>query len=369
MITPLFYISPSVAFIEIARSRNQLKSEISLNQNQTNMENSLATIMASENKTGTITVKLLQNTNSEDLFIVGDGSNYALLNLSSHPEYSKLVKVENAYKFIKCTVDNDQITPSSFKPIQSKAKIEITANKKKLEKIVKMANSLTPKTKTSQLEEIEKEAKVNSYHSNLTVMVTKVSRKIEGSNGAYKISTVTDSNNYRAELNLYEPHLDTLEVGKIIKMDKVKKIMINEKMRLCAVRFTMITKDEDAKTKDAFKDVTIGQNKTLGIVEGIVDVSYYQSCKVHMCKIDMDNRCHHCNQEVQETQHNLTAIMYLTTADDTIQIRCWKSQMKFLTDKDTEEEIAVKINQVEGTEMTVEYDENTDGQNILVRIV
>ena len=81
-----------------------------------------------------------------------------------------------------------------------------------------------------------------------------MSRKIEGTNGAYKISTVTDSNNYRAELNLYEPHLDTLEVGKIVKLDKVKKIIIHEKMRLCAVRLTMITKDEDAKTKDAFKE-------------------------------------------------------------------------------------------------------------------
>ena len=135
------------------------------------MENSLSVLMSSDNKTGTITVKIIQNTNSENLLIVADSSNYSLLNLESHPEYNKLLRLDKTYKLIKCTVENDQIIPSNFKPILTKKQIEASGSKKKLEKIMKMANTSHPQTKISHLEGIEKQATVNSYHSNLTVMV------------------------------------------------------------------------------------------------------------------------------------------------------------------------------------------------------
>ena len=199
-------------------------------------------------------------------------------------------------------------------------------------------------------------------------MAIKISRKIDGSNGPYKISTITDSDNYRAEMNLYEPHLEKLIVGKIYKLDKIKKIIIGNKMRLCAVKFTTICEITDAKIEESFNDVKLGQHRATGTVEGIVDINFYQSCKTHLCKVDADRSCRYCEMEEIETIHNLTATMYLANDDDVLQIRFWKNQMKALS-REVENTISEILDKMEGKKVTVEYDENSDGQNILIRIL
>ena len=128
-------------------------------------------------------------------------------------------------------------------------------------------------------------------------------------------------------MNLYEPNLEKLIVGRIYKFDKIKKIIIGNKMRFCAVKFTTISEISDAKIEESFNDVKLGQHRATGTVEGIVDISYYQACKTHLCKVDVDNRCHYYEIEKNETSPNLTATMYLATDNDILQIHSWKNQI------------------------------------------
>ena len=52
-----------------------------------------------------------------------------------------------------------------------------------LDRITSTVDTPHPQISMTDLEQIEKKTKLNSYISNLTVMATKISRKIDGRNG------------------------------------------------------------------------------------------------------------------------------------------------------------------------------------------
>ena len=121
------------------------------------MENSLAELMSSENKTGTVTFKIIQRTSLDNLLIVADSSKFALLNIEAYPQYSKLLKIDQTYKLIKCKIEKESIIPSDFKPVVSKKKIEVPKNKVDLDKIKSTVDKPHAQTSMSliDLEQIE----------------------------------------------------------------------------------------------------------------------------------------------------------------------------------------------------------------------
>ena len=80
------------------------------------MENSLNTLIESEQKTGTVTIKVLKKGNTDGYYIIADQSNYAILDLTTKPSYTQYIEIEKTYKLIKYRVEHDKIIPSNFKP-------------------------------------------------------------------------------------------------------------------------------------------------------------------------------------------------------------------------------------------------------------
>ena len=338
------------------------------------MEKTLTNLLDSKQKTGTVTVKIMQKADN-DLYIVADHSSYAILDLTKNPSYNNSIDLHKTYKFMKCTIEHDRIIPSSFKPIKCKTEIIIQVDNNKILEITQKLEKQSPRKAAPKvnLDHIKENTKNNTYISNLTVMVATVSRPIETQRGIYKIATVIDSSNNRADLNLYDKHIDQVDAGKIYTINKIKKITLQNggesKMRLCANKFSIMIEVTDQKEIDAFDDVIIGDEKVNGKIEAIVDLSFYESCKIHLYKIDSDGNCPACTEKTVQIRNDFTGKMYITTGNDELEIQFFKRQMvQIIGETDDIEKISDALNDMVDKEFTLEYKKNNEEQNILIKI-
>ena len=339
------------------------------------MENSLTKLLESEQKTGTVIIKILKKGNTNDCYIVADQSSYAILDLTSKPYYSNYIELEKTYKIIKCIVEHDKLIPSNFKPIICKSQITVQANKKKLHEIAKKLEgpSTSKLIQKVNLQHLEENAKDNTYISNLSVIIATVSRPIETQRGTYKIATIIDENSNKANLNLYDKHADQVESGIVYSMHKIKKITIQTngegKMRLCANKFSVITQITDQNQIDSFENIMIGDAKVNGTLEAIIDLSFYESCKKHFFKVDEDGNCRACTGIAVQTKPDFTGKIYITSDTDDLEVQFFKRQMgSIVGETDDQEKIGDKLNDLVDKMVSIEYKKNNEEQNILVKI-
>ena len=307
--------------------------------------------------------------------IIADQSSFALLDLTAHPGHSNLIDAKSTYKFMKCTIDKDTVIPSSFKPIKCKLEIPAPENQamiKQIEQKLSKASGIKPLDKTN-LKDIEDNTKNNTYISNLKVIIASVSRPIETQRGTYKIATIADENNNKANLNLYDKHIDQIKVGQIYNMNKVKKITIEtngeKKMRLCANRFSLFMEVTDPKETDAFENIILGDKRVNGKIEAIMDLSFYESCAKHLFKLDTEGNCPACNEAVQNTKQDFTGKLYITADDDELEIQFFRRQMEHIIEEtDGEQTTAEKLDLLIDQTYSIEYKINQEDQYLLVKI-
>ena len=338
------------------------------------MENSLTNLLDSKLNTGTITVKIAKKLDNEH-YIIADQSSYALLDLTANPAYSSLIDLDKTYKLMKCNKNQDTIIPSSFKPIKSKKEITTNENTEKIlqiEQKLKKTSGNKSMDKTD-LKHIEENTKNNTYISNLKVIIASVSRPIDTNRGTYKIATIVDANNNKANLNLYDQHIHDIEVGQIYNMNKIKKISIEtegeQKMRLCANKFSILIEITEPAETDLFEEVILGDNKVNGTIEAIIDLKFYESCTKHLFKLDTEGNCPACADQVINTKQDFTGKLYITTDNDELEIQFFKRQMgHIIKETDDEEETTAKLDSMIDKTFSIQYKKTNEEQNILVKI-
>ena len=303
---------------------------------------------------------------SPENFIVGDSSSLALLDISENPNHGKDIKIGTTIKLLKpILVDKKSLkTNKNFRPLKSKKMIDLTPSDSDLEKFLPLPHDQKAPCKLTTFKSI-KASKNQTIISSITAIVGHTSRVIETARGNYQIAGLVDIDNDKMSINIYDSNLNKMEPANIYTLTKVKISTINEdgkfEKRLFTTKLTTIS-EASADNKAKFENVTLGQHKVTGTIIGFSELKSYNSCGIHWNKLSEDNLCVNCESKASDIKVDHTAELYLQESDsDEIQsFRLFKRQLEMLIpilDDDDDEQ---KLEELEGKECTVDYDEPTD---------
>ena len=138
-------------------------------------------------------------------------------------------------------------------------------------------------------------------------------------------------------------------------------------MRLCANKFSVITQHTDQN--DVFENIMIGDAKITGTLEAVIDLSFYESCKKHLFKVDEDGNCRACTGIAAQTKADFTGKIYVTSETDEMEVQFFKRQMSsIIGETDDQDQIGDKLNDLVDKKVSIEFKKTDEEQNILVKI-
>ena len=253
-------------------------------------------------KTSALTVKLIKQID-ELSYIITDKSMVAILDIHDNPTHGKYMQIGLWYKLIKCQrSDSSTIkTNTTFKPVKTQVKKDIEDTSAEAEKL---ALSLNAKASTKNYQNLETILKMPNHTKidRLTVKVITKSRIISTDKGNYQICNIKDAQGDTTSLNLYSNYLNKLEQFKIYTIMNLRKgeVTKNEETKL-RLHTTGYTKIEDGTMEDSvnFKDIGNADETITGMVIGIGEITFYQSCKLHYKKLDEDLKCPTCDKDLE----------------------------------------------------------------------
>ena len=178
-------------------------------------------------------------------------------------------------------------------PVKTLLKVEVGDISREVEELtVGMVEKAKSKT-YKNLKVISKQPN-NSKINQITVKVISQSRVITTERGKYQICNLKDVNGDSTSINLYNKYINCLTPFKIYRLMNLKKGEVTKndetKMRLHTTGFTKI---EDGNMEDSmnFQNVSNADGSITGEVIGFGEISMYESCKIHLKKIDEDKNC------------------------------------------------------------------------------
>ena len=308
------------------------------------------------------------------VFIVGDSSGLALLDITENPHHEKELKVTSTVKLLKPVAKDKQTinTNKKFKPMQTKQDLNISPSEEDILKLNVTNEEIQPKSDSITFQTIMTNTS-QTIISLIIVLITNVSKIIETKMGKYQIIGVMDKDSKKLSLNLYDANIGKLEFGNIYRITKVKKLMIKKEegteLRLTTTKFTKISKEDNEAD---FENVRLAENLIKGTILGYSEINIYLSCQKHWNKLSDDGECPKCEGSPTKTKSDFNTDLYVQD-EDTTDIKSFlifKRQAFCLIDmKDNqvdEESIINKMNELEGKECTVEFDEPTDEENPII---
>ena len=207
-------------------------------------------------------------------YIVGDSSGLGLL---VHDNEGKELELTSTIKVVKPLKVNDTTLKCSpkFSPMKTMEKVEIFPTKKELKKIEEKldfspGDSVNDGKEYTTFDTIQNLPPA-SIIPTVTFLVTNVSRIIQTKSGQYQICGIKDIESTKLSINLYDKHINKLEVGKVCTVTKLKKFLIkkndNYETRLQTTKFTMFLQSTPRDTS-SFKNVKVADNCQDGIILG-----------------------------------------------------------------------------------------------------
>ena len=306
-------------------------------------------------------------------FVVGDSSSLALLSTLESPQYEKDLVIGRTVKLIKPEViDKQKIQCNKkFKPMLSKKPLNITASEKEISNLkINIKESKDNKNEKLQTFQSILEDKAQGV-SSLIVLVTSVSRTIETNRGNYQIAGIMDIGSEKLNINLYEPNVGKIEFGKVYKLTKLKKTSIKKdgetQTRLLTTKFTSIS-EASQKEQALFENVKFAENQLIGIIIGHSEINCYKSCDKHWKKLDEEEMCPKCERIPEKMKVDFNADLYVqdSTTEDIKSFLIFKRQMKMITSADGEAEIIAKMDEMEGKECKIDYDDPTNDNDQII---
>ena len=216
--------------------------------------------------------------------------------------------------------------------------------------------------------------KSQSIIPNIIVLVTNVSRIIETKMGKYQIATLMDTESQTLSINLYDSNIEKLEFGNIYKITKVKKALIRKnettETRLMTTKFTKISQTNEDNKAD-FENVKLAENLIKGTILGYSEINSYKSCEKHWNKLDENDECLKCEGSAPKVKFDFNTDLYIQDAetDDIKSFLIFKRQATMIIleeDQDNHESIAMKMDELEGKECIVEFDEPANEEHPIV---
>ena len=305
-------------------------------------------------------------------YIVADSSGLGLLSTSESPQYEKDLVIDRTVKLIKPEViDNQTIQCNkTFKPMLSKKPLNITVSENDISKLKINTESKADKNEKLLTFEAILTDKSQGIPS-LTVLVTSISRTIETSRGNYQIAGIMDIESKKLNINLYDSNIGKIEFGKIYRLTKLKKVNIKKneetETRLSTTKFTHIC-GASQKEQALFENVKFADKQIRGTIIGQSEMNSYNSCQKHWNKLDKEEICPKCERIPEKINLDFNVDIYVQDpgTEDIMSFRIFKRQITLISSEDGKEEITAKLDEIEGKECTIDFDDPTNEEDQII---
>ena len=148
------------------------------------------------------------------------------------------------------------------------------------------------------VKEIINKIEENGNVDSILVLVSTISRLINGRFGDYRILKIVDATNTAVSMNLYYPNLDKLEENQVFILTNLKKMIMKHdgSVRLGTTKFTKI-KPANSDEEKLFDEYKVAKPLIEGCCIMYTDLICYKSCPVHKTKLKVDGYCAGCEEK------------------------------------------------------------------------
>ena len=183
-----------------------------------------------------------------------------------------------------------------------------------------------------------------------------------------------DTESQKISINLYDSNIGKLQFGNIYEITKVKKALIRKdettETRLMTTKFTKISQANE-EDRANFENVKIAENLIKGTILGYGEINNYKSCEKHWTKLDENDECRKCEGSPQKVKFDFNTDLYIQDAetDDIKSFLIFKRQATMINledDQNSQESVAMKMDELEGKECIVEFDEPADEEHPII---
>ena len=160
---------------------------------------------------------------SYNQFIVADSTGLAIMQVDEKTKNE--IEVGQGLKLVKPRKIDDISFIMENASVRTKPMVLRKLNKTKMEELSQKATNVK-KTQKPKYEEFN--SIINNYEENtivdaVLVMVSQISRLIQGKFGNYRIVTIIDATSNKLSMNLYVPFLEKLEENQVFVLTNLKK--------------------------------------------------------------------------------------------------------------------------------------------------
>ena len=199
------------------------------------------------------------------------------------------------------------------------------------------------------VKEIINEFEENANVDSILVLVSTISRLINGRFGDYRILKIIDATNTTVSMNLYYPNLDKLEENQVFILTNLKKMIMKHdgSVRLSTTRFTKI-KPANSDEEKLFDEYKVAKPVIEGCCIMYTDLVCYKSCPVHKTKLKVDGYCAGCEKKRSDPNNDFRCVVHIETSaqEDLIPILIFKSVISSkMSSENPEEALQKMINQ------------------------
>ena len=307
-------------------------------------------------------------------YIVGDSSGLGVLLLD---EEGKELKSDSTIKIVKPMKVDDTTLKCSPKlsPIKTSEKVELTPTKAEIKEIESKYKFTTQDVNIGKQYITFESIKLmppGSFIQSVTFLVTNMSRTIQTQSGQYQICGLKDIGSEKISINMYDKHINKLEVGDVFTATKLKKFLIkkNEKYetRLQTTKHTIIHGATE-NDKSSFKSVNVADESVDGTILGFTNLLCYYSCAQHWNKVNDDKVCQVCGGVASETKFDFKIDMLIECNNEEQDVKTFmmfKRTAKMITSEETEEAVESKLEEFEGRKCTVEHNDPGDSDQTVI---
>ena len=137
---------------------------------------------------------------------------------------------------------------------------------------------------------------------------------------------------------------------------------------------TKYTKITRADNEPDFENVRLCDNMIKGTILGCNEINLYQSCQKHWNKLDSDQQCPKCEKAPLKSKTDFNTDLYIQN-QDTNDIQSFlifrRHAANLITiaendEKEDEDSIELKLNELEGKSCIVEYDDPPDDNSPII---
>ena len=307
----------------------------------------------------------------ENTFIVSDGVENILLDITGNQEQGKDLAVSKCFRVMKPKLIKDKLVfATNFKacPVATFQPAKLTS--KEFKRFTPKPLELIDLVAISDIADVS----ANQTAPTLFLKVFFVSQNKKGPFSDFRMVKVKDAFKNKHFVQLYEPHKDVVEVGKVYKFSQ----LLIQNYRKEGEKWGRIRSQRQTKVSLAplevlsfFELITAGDRVIDGIIFAHEKVCMYQCCP-NCTRAQFQtsgNVCKHCGNSYTTPSKDFRATLIVNddSRDDLVNILVFRSQLGLEFDTLTEDTVQEKLESFHLSRVVVEYDskENDPQPNMI----